>query len=56
MRKRLIGAIASTMIVFAACQGAASPSPSGPAASVPTCGFGGSECLRPCAERLGRHG
>ncbi|MBA2721219.1 MAG: hypothetical protein H0U52_18550 [Chloroflexi bacterium] len=29
MRKRLIGLFASTMIVFAACQGAASPSPSG---------------------------
>ena len=29
MRKRLVGLFASTMIVFAACQGAASPSPSG---------------------------
>jgi peptide/nickel transport system substrate-binding protein len=28
MRKRLVGLFASTMIVFAACQGAASPSPS----------------------------
>src|SRR5215211_8498757 len=34
MRKRLVGLIASTMIVFAACQGAASPSPSSQAASV----------------------
>jgi peptide/nickel transport system substrate-binding protein len=35
MRKRLIGLFASTMIVFAACQGAASPSPSGAAPSTP---------------------
>ena len=36
MRKRLIGLFASTMVVFAACQGAASPSASTPAASAPT--------------------
>lgn len=35
MRKRLIGLFASTMVVFAACQGAASPSPSGTAPSAP---------------------
>ncbi len=35
MRKRLIGLFASTMIVFAACQGAASPSASGTAPSAP---------------------
>ncbi len=35
MRKRLIGLFASTMIVLAACQGAASPSPSSPTASTP---------------------
>jgi peptide/nickel transport system substrate-binding protein len=35
MRKRLIGLFASTMIVFAACQGAASPSPSGAASQPP---------------------
>jgi peptide/nickel transport system substrate-binding protein len=35
MRKRLIGLFASTMVVFAACQGAASPSPSSPTASTP---------------------
>src|SRR5215210_2158761 len=41
MRKRLVGLFASTMIVFAACQGAASPSPStttpstAPAATAP---------------------
>jgi peptide/nickel transport system substrate-binding protein len=41
MRKRLIGLIASTMIVFAACQGAASPSPSSPStASQPPAGSG----------------
>ncbi|HUP53879.1 MAG TPA: peptide ABC transporter substrate-binding protein [Methylomirabilota bacterium] len=33
MRKRLIGLFASTMVVFAACQGAASPSASTPAAT-----------------------
>ena len=32
MRKRLVGLLATTMVVFAACQGAASPSPSSPAA------------------------
>ncbi|MDQ3128426.1 MAG: peptide ABC transporter substrate-binding protein [Chloroflexota bacterium] len=36
MRKRLIGLFASTMVVFAACQGAASPSASTPGASAPT--------------------
>ncbi len=42
MRKRLVGLFASTMVVFAACQGAATPSPSSstaasqaPAASTP---------------------
>jgi len=35
MRKPLIGLFASTMIVFAACQGAASPSPSGQASTPP---------------------
>jgi peptide/nickel transport system substrate-binding protein len=35
MRKRLIGMIASTMIVFAACSPAASPSASGPASAAP---------------------
>src|SRR5215212_7077538 len=35
MRKRLVGLFASTMIVLAACQGAASPSPSSQAASAP---------------------
>ena len=35
MRKRLIGLLGSTLIVLAACQGAASPSPSGPAPSTP---------------------
>jgi hypothetical protein len=35
MRKRLIGLFASTMVVFAACQGAASPSASSPGASTP---------------------
>jgi len=35
MRKRLVGLLASTMVVFAACQGAATPSPSSPAASTP---------------------
>ena len=34
MRKRLVGLLASTVVVFAACQGAASPSPS--ASSGPT--------------------
>jgi peptide/nickel transport system substrate-binding protein len=33
MRKRLFGLLATTAIVFAACQGAASPSPSEPGAS-----------------------
>jgi peptide/nickel transport system substrate-binding protein len=35
MQKRFVGLFASTMIVFAACQGAASPSPSTPVASTP---------------------
>jgi peptide/nickel transport system substrate-binding protein len=35
MRKRLVGLLASTMIVFAACQGAASPSPSSQASTTP---------------------
>ena len=35
MRKRLIGLFASTMIVFAACQGAASPSPSSQVSTPP---------------------
>jgi len=35
MRKRLVGLLGSTLIVLAACQGAASPSPSGPVASTP---------------------
>jgi len=38
MRKRFVGLFASTMFVFAACQGAASPSPSGPAATPPVSG------------------
>lgn len=40
MRKQIIGLFASTMIVFAACQGAASPSPSGPGASTPPAASG----------------
>jgi peptide/nickel transport system substrate-binding protein len=36
MRKRLIGVIASTMIVLAACQGAASPTPSSSGATTPS--------------------
>ena len=36
MRKRLVGLLASTMVVFAACQGAASPSPSTASPSAPT--------------------
>jgi peptide/nickel transport system substrate-binding protein len=36
MRKRLVGLLASTMIVFAACQGASSPSPSSAPASAAT--------------------
>lgn len=36
MRKRLLGLFAGATIAFAACQGAASPSPSSPAASQPT--------------------
>jgi peptide/nickel transport system substrate-binding protein len=35
MQKRFVGLFATTMIVFAACQGAASPSPSAPVASTP---------------------
>jgi peptide/nickel transport system substrate-binding protein len=35
MRKRLVGLLGSTMIVFAACQGAATPAPSGAAPSTP---------------------
>ena len=35
MRKRLVGLLASTMFVFAACQGAASPSPSASSAATP---------------------
>jgi peptide/nickel transport system substrate-binding protein len=35
MQKRFVGLFATTMIVFAACQGAASPSPSTPVASTP---------------------
>nr|MBA2315948.1 hypothetical protein [Chloroflexota bacterium] len=35
MRKRLLGLFAGATIVFAACGGAASPSPSSPAASQP---------------------
>jgi len=36
MHKRLVGALASAMFVFAACQGAQSPAPSSPAASTGT--------------------
>jgi len=36
MRKRLVGLFASTMIVFAACQGAASPSPTSQASTTPS--------------------
>ena len=36
MRKRLVGLLGSTMIVFAACQGAASPSPTGAAPTTPS--------------------
>jgi len=44
MRKRLTGVLASAMFVFAACQGAASPSPSGPPATgASTPPAGGSE-------------
>jgi peptide/nickel transport system substrate-binding protein len=35
MRKQLVGLLAGTMVVFAACQGAASPSPSSAAPSTP---------------------
>jgi len=43
MRKPLIGLFASTMIVFSACQGAATPSPSGASAAPPaSTGTGGS--------------
>jgi peptide/nickel transport system substrate-binding protein len=35
MRKRLVGVLATTMVVFAACQGAASPSPSTSSPSTP---------------------
>src|SRR5689334_5133642 len=35
MRKRLVGLLATTMVVFAACQGAASPSPSTASPSTP---------------------
>ena len=38
MRKRLVGLLASTMIVFAACGTAASPSPSGSASAAPSTG------------------
>ncbi len=40
MRKRFVGLFASTMIVFAACQGAASPSPSGAATPPPAASQG----------------
>jgi peptide/nickel transport system substrate-binding protein len=40
MRKRLVGLLGSTMIVLAACQGAASPSPSAPVTSAPPASSG----------------
>jgi peptide/nickel transport system substrate-binding protein len=43
MRKRLAGALASAMFVFAACQGAATPSPSSPGASAPAPSTGAGE-------------
>ncbi len=47
MRKRLAGVLASAMFVFAACQGAATPSPSSPAASGPAPSTGGTESTAP---------